>query len=174
MAKFVPHSDVHQRSAPAAGEDYDLIRDSIAHLLRHGIFERLDTNYIHGAVATTPSVSGAIFFSLQPKQLTLLIADARISIVLAVQRHLSNECYRKRLTGEFHYRALRSHLSKDFRLLMVSPSNSHKYRPAAGRKPSLALAYQAEIDRLEEEHLAQHGLVDVIHRSCVRVRAFGP
>jgi hypothetical protein len=172
MAKFVPHMDVHKTAA--AGEDYDFIRDSIAHQLRHGIFERLDTNYIHGAVAATPSVSGAIFFSLQPKQLTLLIADARISIVLAVQRHLSNEHYRKRLTSEFHYRALRSHLSKDFRLLMVPPSNSHKYRFAGGRKPSLALAYEAEIDRLEAEHLAQHSLVDVLHSSCLRVRSSGP
>jgi hypothetical protein len=172
MAKFVPHMDAHNRAA--AGEDYDFIRDSIAHQLRHGIFERLDTNYIHGAVSATPSVSGAIFFSLQPKQLTLLIADARISIVLAVQRHLSNEHYRKRLTSEFHYRALRSHLSKNFRMLMVPPSNSHKYRVAGGRKPSLALAYEAEIDRLEEEYLAQHNFVDVLHRSCLRVRSSGP
>ena len=173
MAKFVPHIDTHTQSARVA-EEYNFIRDSIAHQLRHGLFERLDTNYIHGAVAATPSISGAIFFSLQPKQLTLLIADARISIVLAVQRHLSNEQYRKRLMSEFHYRALRPHLSKNFRLLMVPPSNSHKYRLAAGRKPNLALAYQVEIDRLEEEHLAQHKSVDVIHKSCVRVRAHGP
>jgi len=57
---------------------------------------------------------------------------------------------------------------------MVPLSNSHSYRVQGGRKPSLALAYQAEIDRLEEEHLTQHKLVDVIHRSCVRVRAYGP
>jgi len=173
MAKFVPHTEKHRQSAHAADE-YDFIRDSISHQLRQGIFERLDTNFIHGAVATTPSISGAIFFSLQPKQLTLLIADARISIVLAVQRHLNNEQYRKRLTSEFHYRALRPHLSKNFRLLMVPPSNSHNYRVAGGRNPNLALAYQAEIDRLEQEHLVQHKLVDAIHRSCVRVRAHGP
>lgn len=167
MAKFVPH--IEEKSV-RAGEDYEFIRDSIAHQLRHGIFERLDTSYIHGAVSATPSISGAIFFSLQPRQLTLLIADARISIVLAVQRHLSNEQYRKRLTSEFHYRALRPHLSKNFRLLMVPPSNSPRYKIAGGRKPNLALAYEAEIDRLEEEHLIRHKLVDVIHRSCVRVR----
>jgi len=173
MAKFVPHMEMHKQSAHLA-EEYELIRSSITHQLRQGIFERLDTNYIHGAVATTPRISGAIFFSLQPKQLTLLIDDARISIVLAVQRHLSNEQYRRRLASEFHYRALRPHLSKNFRLLMVPLSNSHSYRVQGGRKPSLALAYQAEIDRLEEEHLTQHKLVDVIHRSCVRVRAYGP
>jgi hypothetical protein len=167
MSKFVPH--IEKQSAHTC-DDYEFIRNYIAHQLRHGIFERLDTNYIHGAVETTPSISGAIFFSLQPKQLTLLIADARISIVLAVQRHLSNEQYRKRLASEFHYRALRPHLSQNFRLLMVPPSNSRNYRVAAGRKPSLALAYEAEIDRLEEEHLAQHKSVDVIHRSCLRVR----
>lgn len=171
MAKFVPH--IEKQSARFA-EEYEFIRDSIAHQLRHGIFERLDTDYIHGAVAATPSVSGAIFFSLQPKQLTLLIADARISIVLAVQRHMSNEQYRKRLASEFHYRALRPHLSTDFRLLMVPPSNSHKYRVAAGRRPNLALAYEAEIDRLEEEYLSRHDLVDVLHKSCVRVRAHAP
>jgi len=173
MARFVPHSEIHKQSAHAA-EEYEFIRNSIAHQLRQGIFERLDTNFIHGAVTTTPSISGAIFFSLQPKQLTLLIADARISIVLAVQRHLSNETYRKRLASEFHYRALRPHFSKHFRLLMVPPSNSQKYGALAGRKPNLALAYQAEIDRLEEEHLARHKLVDVIPRSCIRVRAHGP
>lgn len=167
MSKFVPY--IERQSAHTC-EDYEFIRNSIAHQLRHGIFERVDTNYIHGAVETTPSISGAIFFSLQPRQLTLLIADARISIVLALQRHLSNEQYRKRLASEFHYRALRPHLSQNFRLLMVPPSNSRNYRVAAGRKPSLALAYEAEIDRLEEEHLTQHKSVDVIHRSCVRVR----
>ncbi len=171
MAKFVPH--IEKQSAQLA-EDYEFIRASIAHQLRHGLFERLDTNYIQGAVESTPSISGAIFFSLQPKQLALLIADARISIVLAVQRHLSNEQYRKRLVSEFHYRALRLHLSQDFRLLMVPPSNSPKYRIAAGRKPSLAQAYEAEIDRLEEEHPIQHKAVDVIHRSCIRVRAYSP
>jgi hypothetical protein len=171
MAKFAPHMEMHKQSAHAAAADeYDHIRKAVTHQLRQGIFERLDTNYIHGAVATTPSLSSAIFFSLQPRQLTMLIADARTSIVLAVQRHLSNEQYRKRLVSEFHYRALRLHLSKSFRLLMVPPSNSHTYRVPGGRKPSLALAYQAEIDRLEEEHLVQPKQVDVIHRSCVRVR----
>lgn len=171
MSKFVPHIE---KQPSHACDDYEFIRNSIAHQLQHGLFERLDTNYIHGAVETTPSISGAIFFSLQPKQLTLLIADARISIVLAVQRHLSNEQYRKRLISEFHYRALRPHLSQSFRLLMVPPSNSRSYRVAAGRKPSLALAYEAEIDRLEVEHLTQHKSVDVIHKSCVLVRSHGP
>jgi hypothetical protein len=173
MAKVLPHIEMHKPSAPPA-EEYELIRNAVDHQLRLGLFERLDTNYLHGAVASTPSISGAIFFSLQPKQLTLLIADARISIVLAVQRHLSNEQYRKRLASEFHYRALRPHLSQSFRLLMVPPSHSRSYRIATGRQPSLALAYQGEIDRLEEEYLTRHKSVDVIHRSCVRVRAHGP
>lgn len=156
----------------ASANIYDLMRDAIAHQLQHGVFERLDTDYIHGAIANTPQISGAIFLSLHPKQLTLLIADARISIILAVQRHLDNEQYRKRLAREFHYRALRPHLSEDFRLLMVPPSNSKKYCVAGKRRPSLAMAYRSEIERLESDHLAadQLTLVDVMYGSCVRMR----
>jgi hypothetical protein len=151
---------------------YDLMRDAIAHQLQHGVYERLDTDYIHGAVSNTPQISGAIFLSLHPKQLTLLIADARISIILAIQRHLDNEQYRKRLSKEFHYRALRPHLSEDFRLAMVPPSNSKKYRVAARRRPNLAMAYQAEIEQLELDHLAagQHKMVDVTYGSCLWMR----
>jgi hypothetical protein len=160
-------------SGDAASTDvYDLMRDAIAHQLQHGVYERLDTDYIHGAVANTPQISGAIFLSLHPKQLTLLIADARISIILAIQRHLDNEQYRKRLAKEFHYRALRPHLNESFRLLMVPPSNSKKYCYAGKRKPSLAMAYQEEIEQLERDHLAacQHLSVDVMYGSCLRIR----
>jgi hypothetical protein len=157
----------------AFAEIYDLMRNAIGHQLAYGLYERLDTDYLHGAIANTPQISGAIFLSLHPKQLTLLIADARISIVLAVQRHLDNEQYRKRLAKEFHYRALRDHLSEDFRLLMVPPSNSKKYSIASRRKPSLAMAYQAEIEQLELHHLAacQHRPVDVMYGSCLRMRS---
>jgi len=153
-------------------DTYDLMRNAIAHHLRHGVFERLDTGYIHGAVADTPQISGAIFLSLHPKQLTLLISDARISIILATQRHLDNEQYRKRLAKEFHYRALRPHLSEDFRLLMVPPSNSQKYCLAGKRRPSLAMAYQDEVERLEHDHLAAcpHVTMDVMYGSCLRMR----
>ena len=157
-------------------EEYDAIRDAVARQLRLGVFERLDTNYIHGAVANRPAISGAIFLSLHPKQLPLLIADARTSIVLAVQRHLDNEQYRKRLAKEFHYRALKDHLSEHFLMLMVPPSHSKKYRFSGGRKPSLPLAYQAEIDRLEAILLPayQHKLVDVLYGSCLRMRTHRP
>ena len=156
----------------ATADIYDAMCASIAHQLQQGLYERLDTDYLHGAVSNTPRISGAIFLSLHPKQLTLLIGDARISIVLSVQRHLDDEQYRKRLAREFHYRALRPHLSEEFRLLMVPPSNSKKYRVAGKRRPSLALAYQAEIERLESNHLAacQHRLVDVMYGSCVKMR----
>lgn len=168
-AKILSHMDAHAHSA-ASADDYDWIHNSVAHQLQHGLFERLDTNYIHGAVATTPSISGAIFLSLHPRLLTILIADARTSIVLAIQRHRDNEQYRRRLVTEFHYRALRPHLSENFRMMMVRPSHSDKYRFSAGRKPSLALAYQNEIDRLEAALLPQHKSVDVLYGSCVRMR----
>ena len=168
-AKILSHMDARAYSADHA-DDYDWIRNSVAHQLRHGVFERLDTNYIHGAVANTPEISGAIFLSLHPRQLTILIADARIPIVLAIQRHRDNEQYRKRLAGEFHYRALRPHLSESFRMMMVRPSNSDKYRFSASRRPSLAIAYQNEIDRLEAALLPQHKSVDVLYGSYVRMR----
>jgi len=169
-AKLLPHLEASDDTAPA--DLYDFMRNAIDHQLEHGVFERLDTDYIHGAITNTPQISGAIFLSLHPKQLTLLIADARISIVLAVQRHQDDEQYRKRLAKEFHYRALRPHLSEEFRLMMVPPSNSKKYCVAAKRRPSLALAYQSEIEKLEQAHLAacQHKLVDVMFGSCLRIR----
>ena len=168
-AKILSHM-IARTSSAASADDYDWIRNSIAHQLQNRLFERLDTNYLHGAIANAPGISGAIFLSLHPRQLTILIADARVSIVLAVQRHLSNEQYRKRLAGEFHYRALRLHLSESFRLMMVRPSHSDTYRFSASRKPSLAAAYQNEIDRLEAALLPQHKSVDVLYGSCVRMR----
>ena len=166
-------SRTHKSHDAASADVYDSMRDAIDHQLEYGVYERLDTDYLHGAIDNVPQISGAIFLSLHPKQLTLLIADARISIVLAIQRHLDNEQYRKRLAGEFHYRALRPHLSEDFRMLMVPPSNSKKYSIAARRRPSLAMAYQAEIEQLGLHHLAacQHKLVDVMYGSCLRMRS---
>ena len=151
---------------------YAAMHNYIAHQLQHGLFERLDTDYLHGAITNLPQISGAIFLSLHPKQLTLLIADARISIVLAIQRHLDNDHYRKRLAKEFHYRALRPHLSEEFRMLMVPSSNSKKPCLSAKRKPSLAMAYQREVEQLERNHLAacQHTLVDIMYGSCLRMR----
>jgi hypothetical protein len=163
---------LQERPFENAADIHDALRNAIAHQLQHGLYERLDTDYLHGAIANTPQISGALCLSLHPKQLTLLIADARISIVLAVQRHLDDEQYRKRLAREFHYRALRPHLSEGFRLSMVPPSNSKKYRISARRRPSLATAYQTEIERLERDHLhaCQHRQVDVMYGSCLRMR----
>jgi hypothetical protein len=172
-AKLLSHGEASSNTAMDASADpYDSIRDMIAYQLQNGVYERLDADYIHGAIANRPSISGAIFLSLHPKQLTLLIADARTSIVLAIQRHLDNEQYRRRLAREFHYRALRPHLSEDFRLLMVPLSNSSRYCSSARRKPGLAIAYQNEIEQLETTHLAacQHKLVDVMYGSCLRMR----
>ena len=169
-AKVLSHRDASDNAG--ASDIYDGMRNTIAHQLQHGLFERLDTDYLHGAIAYTPQISGAIFLSLHPKQLTLLIADARISIVLAVQRHLDNEQYRKRLAREFHYRALRPHLSEEFRILMVPPSNSKKFCVSAKRRTGLATAYQAEIEQLERCYLAacQHRQVDIMYGSCLRMR----
>lgn len=149
-AKISWHKDVFDLSSAIDSDDeYHFLQRSIALQLQHGFVERLETNHIQGSIAERPQISGAIFLSLQPKQLRFLIADARISIVLALQRHLTNEQYRRRLAKEFHYRALRRHLSDEFRLLMVPQSNSPKYRLSAERGPNLASAYQAEIERLD-------------------------
>jgi len=155
---------VHQAANPLTDEA-DLIRGSIAHALQHGIFERVDRDYLHGAIESVPRVSGAIFLSLHPKQLAILIADARTSIVLAIQRHLHNERYRRRLAKEFHYRALRPHLSDSFRLLMVRPSHSDKYAFSAPRGTSLAAAYKNEIDRLEAEFFGRdrQGMNEIVY-----------
>jgi len=153
-ARISWHKDVlDHSSAIEPADDYDSIRLLVDRQLRQGFAERLDTNQIQGAVANRPQITGAIFLWLQPKQLRFLIADARVSIVLALQRHLTNEQYRRRLVKEFHYRALRLHLSDDFRLLMVPQSNSAKYRFSADRNPNLPAAYQNEIERLETEAL---------------------
>ena len=159
-----------RKAATSLTDEYSLIRNSITHSLQHGVLERVDTNYVHGAIENVPRLSGAIFLSLHPKQLAILIADARTSIVLAVQRHLHNEQYRRRLTREFHYRALRPHLSDSFRLLMVPFSNSNKYAIFEGRGVSLAIAYQNEIEHLESEffHGAQQSSVEIVHESRVR------
>src|SRR3954464_5689645 len=94
-----------QSSVIEADDEYHFIQSAIAYQLRRDFAEALDTNHIQGALADKPQISGALFLSLQPKQLRFLIADARTSIVLALQRHLTNEQYRRRLAKEFHYRA---------------------------------------------------------------------
>jgi len=152
----------HQATVRASDEVHP-IHYSIEHTLQHGVFERVDCNYLHGAIESTPCVSGAIFLSLHPKQLAILIADARTSIVLAIQRHLHNERYRRRLVREFHYRALRPHLSDSFRLLMVRPSHSDKYSFSAPRGTSLAVAYKDEIDRLEAEFFGRDRMNEVVY-----------
>ena len=146
---------VDERCHPPAHKcgEYESLRASIGYQLSHSLFERLDTNLIHGSMEPTPQITGAIFLSLQPKQFKFLIADARISIVLSMQRHMTNEEYRRRLSGEFHYRAFRAHLSESFRLMMVKPSNSDKYRFSEVRRSNLAAAYLAEIERLETHAL---------------------
>ena len=120
MTKALAHRDAFRDAAPA--DIYESMRNAIDHQLQHGLYERLDTDYIHGAIANAPQISGAIFLSLHPRQLTLLIADARVSIVLAVQRHLDNEQYRRRLAQEFstHYRA------------RFSPTSSETFRTVDG------------------------------------------
>ena len=138
-------------------DELESFRTLVGNQLRLGLFERLDTDIIAGNIEPKPGITDAIFLALQPRQLKFLIADARLSVVLAIQRHMTNEEYRKRLACEFHYRALRRHLSDRFRLLMVRPSNFSKYRYSEGRKPTLALAYQAEIERLEAKVLGHAG-----------------
>jgi hypothetical protein len=137
-------------SLSAVANDDDFLRSSIAYHLRNFCLE-VDTMSCLQTAATARKISGAIFFSLEPRQFRLLIADARTSIVLALQRHLGNEQYRTRLRTEAHYRTLRPHLSAGFRVLMVPSSNWAGYRFSEGRRPNLILAYQNEIERLEME-----------------------
>ena len=171
-AKISWHKDVFdQSSAIEAVDELDAIKKLIAHQLRRGFAERLDTNHVQGAVVDKAQISAAIFLSLQPKQFRCLIVDARISIVLAIQRHLTNEQYRRRLAKEFHYRALRLHLSDEFRLLMVPRSNSATYCFSADRKPNLAAAYQNEIERLETEAFGSvHPLQELSSAKLTRMR----
>ncbi len=141
--------DASSHSSSVARHD-DFLRSSIAYHLQNFCLET-DTFGSLQAAANAPRVAGAIFLSVKPAQLRLLIADARTSIVLAIQRHLGNERYKKRLRAESHYRALRPHLSAGFRVLMMPQSNWSGYRFSESRKPNLVLAYQAEIERLEME-----------------------
>ena len=130
--------DASSHSSSVARHD-DFLRSSIAYHLQNFCLET-DTFGSLQAAANAPKIAGAIFLSMKPAQLRLLIADARTSIVLALQRHL-----------ESHYRALRPHLSAGFRVLMMPQSNWSGYRFSESRKPNLVLAYQAEIERLEME-----------------------
>jgi hypothetical protein len=153
--------DAPSHSSPRAVVEYeDLLRNAITHQLRNLCFESLGAADVHLTAANMPRISGAILFTLKPRLLRLLIADARASIVLALQRHLGNEQYRRRLTAEPHYRALRLHLSTSFRELMVPPSNWKGYRFSESRKPDLILAYQYEIERLELELLMMPKKID--------------
>jgi hypothetical protein len=135
-------------SLSAVTGDDDFLRISIAYHLRNFCLEVGTMSGLQTA-ANARKISGAIFFSLEPRQFRLLIADARTSIVLALQRHLGDAQYRRRLRTEAHFRALRPHLSANFRVLMMPPSNWAGYRFSEVRKPSLILAYQSEIERLE-------------------------
>ena len=166
------HFDASSHSAArAVAKGDDLLRISIAHHLQHFCFETLETIDFLKTPVDTRRISGAIFFSLEPRQVRLLIADARTSIVLALQRHLDNERYRKRLRTEFHYRALRPHLSASFRVLMMPPSNWNGYRFSAGRNPDLIVAYQNEIDRLEMELPMVPKKFDMHVQNCIRYQA---
>jgi hypothetical protein len=139
-------------AGPAADEDV-LLRNLIAYHLRHCGIESVAAGDFLRTPPSSRKISRAIFHSLKPRQLRLFIADARVSIALALQRHSSNEQYRRRLAAAPHYRALRQHLSESFREMMVPPSNWSGYRFSASRGPILALAYQNEIERIEMELL---------------------
>src|SRR5882724_504746 len=161
MGNALLRFDAPSHSPPRAiVEDEDLLRNAITHQLRNLCFESLSAADLHHIAANTRRISGAILFSLKPRLLGLLIADARASIVLALQRHLGNEQYRRRLMAEPHYRALRLYLSTSFRELMVPPSNWKGYRFSESRKPDLILAYQYEIERLELELLMMPERID--------------
>jgi hypothetical protein len=150
MGALMTVNDRWRFDAPnrSAAKDDDLLRVSIAHHLRNFCFENLDVIDFLKTPANTHRISGAILYSLEPKQIRLLIDDARTSIVLALQRHFGNERYRKRLMTETHYRILRPHMSAGFRVLMMPPSNWDGYHFPVSRKPNLVVAYQNEIDRL--------------------------
>src|SRR5579871_6469075 len=76
--------------------DVQRLSASIAFHLRCGGTKYPTATYSFGA-RSADRLSGEIFLSLTPKQLKFLILDARVSIVLARQRHLDDEQYRRRL-----------------------------------------------------------------------------
>jgi len=147
-ANILHKQALHGAASYDGAVDGDLLRLSIAHHLRNRIFEVLDYKNFLGLIDNSQKISGAIFFSLRARQLELLIADARASAILAIQRHLDNETFRRRLTKELHYLALRPHLTASFRELMVRPSNLDRNCFSGSRKPNLAVAYQNEAERL--------------------------
>src|SRR6516225_9559993 len=59
-----------------------------------------------------------------PRHLKMALADARVSVALAIQRHLSNERYRQCLINEPGYASLKPYLSEQFRHLMVRASHA--------------------------------------------------
>jgi hypothetical protein len=134
-------------------------RASIAYHLRNSGIEHVDSTDFLGPPSPSRRFSGAIFLSLNPRQLQLFIIEARISIALGLQRQLGDERYRMRLAAEPHYRALRPHLSESFRILMVRPSNWSGYRLSPSRGSALAVAYQNEIQRIEMEFLMAPKLI---------------
>jgi len=143
--------EADRTSHEAVLEDEDLIRLSISRYLRDcGIqnFEAL-AGHVLGSEG-----AGMAHLHARPLNRGLLIKDARTSIVMALQRHLTNEQYRTRLAVEFHYCAFRPHLSEGFRLQMVRQSNWDKSQFFAGRNPNLAAAYQDEIELLEAKWLS--------------------
>jgi hypothetical protein len=126
-------------------DDEFLIRTSVTYYLRGcGIekFEPLDAPLV---------ASGGDSAIHDHTKLRHLVADARISIALALQRHLDNEQYRKRLAAAPHYHALRPYLSAAFLRLMVRASNLIGFRCPTGGELKLVTAYMNEIDRLERE-----------------------
>ena len=79
----------------------------------------------------------------------LIISDAKVSIVLAIQRHTSNAAYRENLQREPSFIELRPYLSAEFLAMMTSNPISVAAEPQSAPAPSLLLRIVMEIERLE-------------------------
>jgi hypothetical protein len=85
----------------------------------------------------------------------LLISDAKVSIVLAIQRHTSDAIYRENLRREPSFIELRPHLGAEFMAMMTPDTASVTVGSQGAPAPSLAVAYRMEIERLESDWSGQ-------------------
>jgi len=99
-----------------------------------------------------PSITGN-FPSEQSQEYSRLIlfcGDAKALADISIQRCIGNSDFLRRFHAQPSYAALLPYFSPDFQRQMAQEQDDHDGRPI------LAMACQAEIERLEQEFLAWH------------------
>jgi hypothetical protein len=81
----------------------------------------------------------------------LLIGDAKVSVVLAIQRHTDDDSYRGILERDPSFIELSPYLSAKFAEMMAAHATDTAVWSARTPPTSLAVAYRKEIERLEME-----------------------